>query len=271
MKLNVNVCDEFELTPMAYAAAGGHFKTVEIWLGNNADVDKQLAHKHLPDMEFAIGQIFIVYHRIRTNVCGFIDLGRRVKEAFKDMPINDKDVISEVYGWTPLYLATFFGHTDIVKFLLKQKSCIDQYNLFNFTPLYVATLFNHVQIVEILLEHGYNINICNEENESPLYVASKWGNVDIVKLLLDKNCDINICNKKRESPLHAASKCIGCLLATENEFTSSFEKSYEGTFFRYQDKKMKVSFDDYVQVVKCLLMRNADVNICNKDGKTQWS
>ncbi|CAC5368890.1 unnamed protein product [Mytilus coruscus] len=156
----------------------------------------------------------------------------------------------------PLYLAIAFGHTDIVRLLIKQNCDIDLHEWFTITPLYVATVCNHIEIVEILLEHGCDINMRNDENESLLHVASKLGYVDIVKLLLNNNCDINICNKKRESPLHAASKCMGCVLGVVDKVFKHDGFNFELLLLLHQ-RKTKVSYDDYVEVVKLLLMRNA--------------
>ncbi|XP_076116412.1 uncharacterized protein LOC143083902 [Mytilus galloprovincialis] len=267
MEMNVNVCDDFELTPLAYAAGGGCLESIKLLLENNGDINKRFNHKHSSD--FAIVQFFAVLQNISTATSLDIESLKNFTESFKKMPKNDLGLSGGAYWGTPLYLSTAFGHTEIVKLLLKQNCDIDPHDCLNLKPLYVATLCNHIEIVRILLEHGCDINICNEENESPLFVASNWGHVDIVKLLLlDKNCDINICNKKRESPLHAASKCMGCFEVHEYKQPGSLEKIFEIWLRISYHKKIEVSTDDYGEIVKALLMRNADVNICNTDNKT---
>lgn len=273
--MNVNVCDELDLTPLAYAAGGGCLETVKLLLEKNGDINKQHKHKHYVNFDLAIFQIlsffFTYLHRSHDLYHKQYELNKRFVKIIKGRQKNDEDSISWTYIGTPLYLSVAFGHTDIVKLLIQQNYDIGPHDLFPIPLLNIAALSNHIDIVKILLDHGCDINRCSDENESPLYVASKMGYVDIVKSLLDNKCEINICNKDRESPLHAASQCIGWVefkYKLPNTFSKHFEELLRIFTMYMYSKKMKVSNGDYLEIVKLLLKHNADFNICNKDGKT---
>ncbi|CAC5371913.1 unnamed protein product [Mytilus coruscus] len=240
--MNVNVYDDYDLTPLSYAAASGRFETVKLLLENNFDINKQHNHKHFSNEALAFAHFFSIYYHTANFSIGMIP--KSLSKTVTFLQKNKVDQSSGTYWRTPLYLASTFGHTDIVELLLKQNYDIDSHDCFNFTPLYVAALCNHIETVKILVKHGCDINMCNDENESPLYVASKWGNVDIVKLLLDNNCIINICNEKRESPLHAALNCMGCI-----ERPYFLGKPFELFLRLLNYKRMKVQNEDYVEIV----------------------
>ncbi|VDI29237.1 Hypothetical predicted protein [Mytilus galloprovincialis] len=267
MGMNVTVYNELQLTPLAYAA--GCLEILKLLLKSSGDFNKkQSKQRHSFGWCSAVTHLFSVCSYI-SNISNLsiMDNQKRCVENFKYRQENVVDLGSVTHMGTPLLLATTFGHTDIVKLLINHNCDIDPHDWFPITPLYLAALCNHVEIVGVLLEHGCDINNCNENNESPLYVASKWGYVDIVKLLLDNNCDINICNKVLESPLHAASKYKSCV-EFEYDFPDFSLKTFEKMIHIFHSHEMKVSNKDYLEIVKLLLMKNADANICNKDGKT---
>ncbi|VDI84284.1 Hypothetical predicted protein [Mytilus galloprovincialis] len=274
--MNANIYNASHLTPIYFAAAAGYFETFKLLLENNADINNQPRYPSLLYLTLANGYTDIYFTlTLNSYYCGWqmdeyveMNQDRRDTEIVKLLLQNDVDLSEDLYARTPLYLATLFSNTDILKLLLKQNSRIDQYDIFHLTPLYVASLCNHVEIVEILLEQGCDTNICSRKNESPLYVASKWGHVDIVKLLLDKHCNIHICNTSNESPLHAASTCWCCTVDSEciENYNSDGDRWYE-MCLRKLNEFSPVSKDDYVEIVKALLMHNADVNIINKSGK----
>ncbi|MCP4367117.1 MAG: tetratricopeptide repeat protein [Deltaproteobacteria bacterium] len=59
------------------------------------------------------------------------------------------------------------------------------------TPLYWASYNGHTALVKLLLEAGADVNKAHTDGFTPLYVASYKGNTEIVKLLLEAKADIN--------------------------------------------------------------------------------
>ena len=60
----------------------------------------------------------------------------------------------EKYGFTPPHQAVFFGHTEIVEFLIVEGANVNAINNAGSTPLYLAKGKGHQAIVELLAQHG---------------------------------------------------------------------------------------------------------------------
>ena len=65
--------------------------------------------------------------------------------------VNQRD---EKYGFTPLHQAVFFGHQDIVEYLIAHGADVDAKNSAGSSPLYLAKGKGHQSIVELLTQHG---------------------------------------------------------------------------------------------------------------------
>jgi len=59
------------------------------------------------------------------------------------------------------------------------------------TPLFVASLFGHIDVVNYLLKFGADVNISNVDKETPLFRAAHYDYMEIVKLLIENGADIN--------------------------------------------------------------------------------
>ena len=111
-------------------------------------------------------------------------------------------------GESPLAIACSFGHTEIVKMLLKYKADVNKCGDSLATPLYIACQNGHLDIVLQLLDNKVNtdVNKCCNSGASPLYIACQNGHLDIVLQLLDNkvNTDVNKCCDNGPSPLFIA-------------------------------------------------------------------
>ncbi|KAH9527824.1 Oxysterol-binding protein- protein 1 [Dermatophagoides farinae] len=65
---------------------------------------------------------------------------------------------------------------------------------FGWSPLHLATYFGHYEVVEILLKNGADVNIQNEEGDTPLHKAAYTGRENIVILLLAHQANVFISN-----------------------------------------------------------------------------
>lgn len=107
-------------------------------------------------------------------------------------------------GWTPLYIASIKGHTEIVNFLLAHNANIELGNNMNERPLEKAAKFGHFDVVKTLLEHGATVNCKNDFGQIPLHWAAMWSNKEMVGLLLSYRADIFAKDKYNDTLLHWA-------------------------------------------------------------------
>ena len=116
---------------------------------------------------------------------------------------HTKVLMNQVYQWHPLCLAAYYGHSDILRYLLKcTKAKLND-------ALYCA--IEHPAIVKILLENGANPNAIFDNNPdlmtSPLCCLNEKFNAKSIDLLLEAGANINQClEPKRKTPLHFVSQ-----------------------------------------------------------------
>lgn len=70
-------------------------------------------------------------------------------------------------GWTPLHLATYFGHRDVMEILLHRDADINAINDNGDTALHKAAFIGREDIVMLLLQHNADVNIINGEGRLP--------------------------------------------------------------------------------------------------------
>lgn len=87
---------------------------------------------------------------------------------------------------SPLMLAAFRGHTDLVRKLIARDADV---NKPGWTPLHYAATGGHLAVMKILLqEHAY-INAESPNKTTPLMMAAEYGSTEAVKLLLEEGAD----------------------------------------------------------------------------------
>ena len=61
-------------------------------------------------------------------------------------------------GSTPLLLACYAGHVDVVRCLLQHGASVHTTNLAGWTPLHGAASGGHLEVARVLIDHGANIH-----------------------------------------------------------------------------------------------------------------
>ena len=98
------------------------------------------------------------------------------------------DVIADVsakdkVGSTPLNVASYNGHVDIVKILIDNGADVNPKRNDGFTPLHYATVKGHVDVARVLIDNGANVNAMNSSGWTPLGIAKFRNEDSIVELL----------------------------------------------------------------------------------------
>jgi len=100
----------------------------------------------------------------------------------------------------PLHYAVRDGYIEIVKLLIEAGADVNVKNLYNWIPLHYASAFNRPEIADLLIEKGAHINFKNKMLWTPLHLAGYGGNNKIIKLLIENGADINAVDKNSEKP-----------------------------------------------------------------------
>ena len=98
-------------------------------------------------------------------------------------------------GWTPLHLASFFGHMEIARLLLARGADVNarskstRFAKEN-TPLHAAAANRQVGVAEILIAHGADVNAKDGSGYTPLALAADSKNDLLVVILLEKGAQV---------------------------------------------------------------------------------
>jgi ankyrin repeat protein len=106
----------------------------------------------------------------------------QVQEYVRNGDIERKDS----NGFTPLILASYFGHTSIVRYLLEQGANVDQRDNNGWTALLYASYYNYYDIALILLDHNASVNMQNSEGHTALYYAEQFRYDKTTEILNEK-------------------------------------------------------------------------------------
>ncbi len=111
-------------------------------------------------------------------------------------------------GFTPLGLATFFGHASMVKYLLAQGASPTQVakNKMQTSPLHSAAARKRTKIAQILLEAGVEVNTQQSSGLTALHSAAHNGNLELIKYLLDHQADKSLLTEEGKTALDFAKE-----------------------------------------------------------------
>ncbi|KAJ3052559.1 hypothetical protein HK097_006057 [Rhizophlyctis rosea] len=190
------------------AVENGHVEAVKMLLKEGADVDAVIEgctalHRAANEGHVEIAKVLLesgakvdAKSSERAPSAGF----RRHRQGGAKMgPMKFDEA-------TPLHLAAWRGHLELVRVLLAFKPLLNERTSSNQwgTPLYLAVANAHLDVTKLLLENGANVNVGNVDHETPFYRAANDGRADVTALLLSYGANVNGHPEAYETPLHAA-------------------------------------------------------------------
>lgn len=135
-------------------------------------------------------------------------------ERVAELIVQDPDQINAyaVDGFTPLGLAAYFGHPDLLYLLLQSGARPNQAakNDTAVRPIHSAIAHKRPEVtlfmVEQLIEFGADVNATQQGGWTPLHQAAASGQLALIQLLLEKGAKINNLNDDGRSALDMAQE-----------------------------------------------------------------
>lgn len=171
---------------------------------------------------------FAAYYR-NKNAIDIIRPYLNIIDIYEAASLGDNDIVVHVIeknpsllnaysidGFTPLGLASFFGHLELVKMLIEKGADpnIAANNQLKVTPLHSACAISNYEIAEILIKNGADVNAKQMQSITPLHSAAHNGLTKLAKLLINNGANINSETDNRQTPL---------FMAEEKEFKETSE------------------------------------------------
>jgi len=168
-------------------------------------------------------------------------------------------------GSTALIIASWKGHTEIVKLLVEKGASLDIQNVYGETALIIASKKGYTETVKLLVEKGANLDIQDKNDYTALVMASFNGHTEIVKLLVEKGANLDIQDKKGNTSLIIASykphtEIVRLLL--EKGASLDIQTDLGSTAL------IIASWKGHTEIVRLLVEKGANINIQNNKGKT---
>lgn len=109
-------------------------------------------------------------------------------------------------GFFALALAAFFGHTEVVAYLLDHNADVHQAatNAQRVNSLHAASANRHFDICHMLIERGIDVNATQEGGFTPLQAAAQNGQLELVELLLQHGANAAAKNHEGHTALDIA-------------------------------------------------------------------
>ncbi|XP_035682981.1 poly [ADP-ribose] polymerase tankyrase-2-like isoform X2 [Branchiostoma floridae] len=86
---------------------------------------------------------------------------------------------------TALFIASRFGHVDIVRLLLRKGASVVKRSRGSYAPLHMAATQGNTEIVDLLVQHGATLDIRDGFQYTPLMTACIYRKVDTARRLIE--------------------------------------------------------------------------------------
>ena len=109
-------------------------------------------------------------------------------------------------GFQALGLASYFGHFDVVDYLIKAGAPVNSAarNELKAVPIHSAAAAGQAKIAELLLQHGADPNISEQGGYTPLHAAAENGDMEMIRVLLYGGADLTLRSNDGKTPLDLA-------------------------------------------------------------------
>jgi ankyrin repeat protein len=185
---DVNAIDEYDWTPLAYAAHKGYKKIAELLISKGADVEAKdgeggtVLHIVAGAALATKGHTEIVELLINKGV----DVNAKKEgDEYEYENENGEYVSLREYGYTrPLHCAAEAGNEKITELLISNGADVNIKDENGTTALHIATNNRDKKIIELLISNGADVNAKNDSDGwTPLHMAMEYNLPKVAKLL----------------------------------------------------------------------------------------
>uniref|UniRef100_A0A8B9TJS9 Ankyrin repeat and kinase domain containing 1 n=1 Tax=Anas platyrhynchos TaxID=8839 RepID=A0A8B9TJS9_ANAPL len=193
-------------TALHVAACFGHVSLVKLLASQGADLEKKQKNHRTP-LHVAVerGKFRVVHYLLKNGASvNSLDQNHYSALHLKLIKYGANVELRTDKGWTPLHLASFKGHIEIIHLLKDSHAKLNARGSMDWTPLHLATRYSEEPVVCELLRCGADPNIAEKSEWAPLHFAVQRGSFLTVINLLECRADVNAKNKVGWTPLHLA-------------------------------------------------------------------
>ncbi|KAL6906297.1 hypothetical protein ACP4OV_003898 [Aristida adscensionis] len=116
------------------------------------------------------------------------------------LAVKSRDRLSR----TPLHLAAWAGHVEVVRCLCKHKADVGAAAMDDTAAIHFASQKGHLEVVRELLASGATVKAKNRKGFTALHFAAQNSHLELVKYLVKKGADITVKTKSGQTALHVA-------------------------------------------------------------------
>lgn len=188
--------------------------------------------------------------------------------------------IVNMYGDTIGHVATYNGHTAVIKFLVDKKLFFDIGNKAGNTPLHLSVSNGRLETTQFLVEtaqsfdvtEGKRVNweVQNHDGNAPIHLCAYYGEAEVFKYLAKKGFNLDIPNKFSDYPVHMATlNNHASIIKILDEYNVPLERRNEDN---YTAEKL-AQHHKYHEAEKCLIdciQRRKKINSKQKNVLTPF-
>jgi ankyrin repeat protein len=105
---------------------------------------------------------------------------------------------------TPLILATWLGHVEVVRVLLESGADVHAADLNMHTALHTAAKHGRLELCGLLLDWGAAVNTEGVSKLTALHLAAEDGHLSVVKFLVERGADVRLKDDKGQTAAELA-------------------------------------------------------------------
>ena len=170
-------------------------------------------------------------------------------------------------GQTPLHLACYHGHVNVVMELLNHGANVKAKSNDKESPLVSIDVWEledeiSTNIARKLLEHGADVNSKTKDGDTLLHLAAIRGYYSLLCELLKNGADVNAKDSTHQTPLHGAANCdIVRELIKYGTSINAIDQSGDTPLHVASEYGNETAVEE-------ILRHNPKLNIMNNEGQT---